>query len=763
MPLPQKPDYPNFKRQFRGGNDTAREVALLNPGDYSRIQNMRQMHSGMKQRPGQSRLHTVADSTNRVVSLFQFSKGKKTERHLFAQMSDSDILEFTNAPPAVTTGAMGSEVFSGTTGQIPASWSVIDDKMIFSNGVDQHQIYPGDDTPVEKFIVFRGTAAPAAIPAEGYDYSVEVADNDETTTAILDSLGTLATDFDCIFFMAPFPINEISLTVPTGKYNLNAAVMGLNYKKSTGAWAAVSGFTDNTASGGKTLAAPGTATMTWTLPTDSIPSFMYGRCGFWYQLYLSSGALSSEVEVSAVTYTAPWQGIQNVWDGVPIDIIEAQFYDQSLGTYNTFYAGDIDVSLMTTSDKLHFSSYDPIEAIYVNVGDTPNTTAGITLALYCWDGDEFSTVGTIEDGTNGLKNSGWVTFARPSSQPTQFNKTQYYAYWYYLSISGGTLSDDLTIGIKTAPYFDISELGKGLANIVWKGRGMYVFEKIPNWLIVSAKNQPMVLNGDDSTILEAGDGRSNKIVCMKKFHNEFMVWQEEKGVEGGCLTLFEGYSPLTFGKLVLSSSVGTFNAHSAVVVDGVLTSTRTDEVIKTMAFFLSHDGVCASDGTKVWVISDKIRNYFDPTKTECIRRGYEDKMWLKYDRAFNVLRIGLVSGASATECNIFLVYDIADGTWSFDVLGQELSTMEEIEAGSGDIARLQIGGGTDDGFAYLLNTGDNDVSTAIDSYATMEIDGGCDVISLTEVILRMAAGSGSCVLTVYEDGVALDYTKTIPP
>jgi hypothetical protein len=116
---------------------------------------------------------------------------------------------------------------------------------------------------------------------------------------------------------------------------------------------------------------------------------------------------------------------------------------------------------------------------------------------------------------------------------------------------------------------------------------MYVFDKIPNWIVVSAKNQPMVLNGDDSTILEAGDGRSNKIVCMKKFHNEFMCWQEEKGVEGGCLTLFEGYSPLTFGKLVLSSSVGTFNAHSAVVVDGVLTSTRTDEIIKPWPFLVS--------------------------------------------------------------------------------------------------------------------------------------------------------------------------------
>jgi hypothetical protein len=313
------------------------------------------------------------------------------------------------------------------------------------------------------------------------------------------------------------------------------------------------------------------------------------------------------------------------------------------------------------------------------------------------------------------------------------------------------------------PYFDISEYGKGLMNMVWKGRGMYVFDRFPSWLIVTAKNQPMVLNGDDSTILEAGDGRSNRIVCQKKFHNEHMCWQEEKGIDGGCLTLFEGYSPQTFGKLVLSNKVGTFNANTAVVVDGVLSSTVTDEEPKTMAYFLSHYGVMASNGKDPWVISDRIQNYFDPTKPECIRNGYEDKMWLKYDSTFNVIRIGLVSGSSATECNVFPVYDIVDGTWSFDVLAQALACMEEIEAGSGNVTLLQVGGGVDDGFVYQLNTGRDDVDTAIDGYGIMEIDGEGSVISLTEIILRMKKNTGNCRLTLYEDGVAQSYTKILSP
>ena len=123
-----------------------------------------------------------------------------------------------------------------------------------------------------------------------------------------------------------------------------------------------------------------------------------------------------------------------------------------------------------------------------------------------------------------------------------------------------------------------------------------------------------------------------------------MVWQEELGDDGGCVTIFEGYSPTTFGKLVLSSKVGTMNSKSVAVVDGVMTSTATEARLKTLAFFLSRYGVCVTDGRTISVISDDIQNYFDQANTECIRDGQEKKMWLNHDSAENVVRIGLVIG-----------------------------------------------------------------------------------------------------------------------
>lgn len=742
---------------FRGGVITAVEPVLIPSGGYSMIQNMRQVHSSdgmgaLEKRAGQAKLHTTADGTNKVLSLYQFSKGKKSESHFYAQLSDNDVLEATNAPPTVTTGAFGSEVFSGSASSIPASWSNFDDMLLFSNGVDQHQIYTGTATYVWKFIVYKGAAAIPDVPVLGEDYTDEVTDGLTTTVAVLDSLGDLTTDYDCIFIMTPVPVDTFTWTV--SKANGTASVAAIKYRKNDSTWAAVSGFTDNTIVSSCTLGQSGT--MTFTLPTDSMPSYMFGSNGYWYQVYLSSGDLDSEVEVSSVTFETDWQSIVNVWDGLPVDAIEAQFYDQSAGTYYTYGASSIDVGSATSSDEIYFASYDPIIGIYVDVGDTPNTTASTTVnAISYWNGAAWTSVGSFTDNTAGLASSGWILFARQAAvQPLMFNETQYYAHWYKMTVDK-TLSASATIAIQTMPYFDISELGKGQCNAVWKDRAVYSFDRYPSYIYITSPENAQVLNGSDFGILQAGDGRANKIVCMKKYYNELMVWQEEKGVDGGCLTLFEGYSPETFGKLVISSQLGTMNNKCVDIVEGVLTSTATEETIKTLAFCLSRYGVYITDGRTCSFISDDIQNYFDPSKTECIRRGYESEMWLEHDSSHNVIRIGLVSGSSATVPNVFPVFDLADKTWSFDSLGQALSCMTEVEAGSGNVPVLQVGGGTADGYIYQLNTGTNDVSTAIDAYATMELDGQGYIMNLREMVLRMKAqAAGNCTLTPSINSIA---------
>jgi hypothetical protein len=100
---------------------------------------------------------------------------------------------------------------------------------------------------------------------------------------------------------------------------------------------------------------------------------------------------------------------------------------------------------------------------------------------------------------------------------------------------------------------------------------------------------------------------------------------------------------------------------------------------------------------------------------------------------------------------VFPIYDLEDKTWKFDNPAQPFSCCAEVEAASGDVAVLQVAGGTADGTVYQINYGDSDVSTAIDAYATMELDGtGADIL-MRDMILR---ASGECTVTPYMDGVA---------
>lgn len=732
---------------LRGGCVTVREKTQLPNGGFSMVQNLRPKHPGFIKRLGQRKLHSTADGSNKVLSLYQFKKSRQDEEYFFAQMSDGDVLQATNPPPTVTTGVFGSSVFSSADGssQIPASWINFQDMMLYADGVDQHQVYAGSTTYIKEFIVYKGDAAIPTVPELGERYGDQVTDGQSATVAILDSLNTFA-NHNCLFIATPFPAKSFTFTIPTT--NSNTSTASIYYWN--GSWSVASNFNDTTSSGNKTFT-NASGTMSFDMPEDILTKFQYGLCRWWYQIRFD-GALDSSVRISSVTCDADWQDIVNVWNGATLDPAEVRV--EATNSYYTYSAAAIDLDELSSGKKIMVSISDPTEAFYVDVGATPASgTANISDIKY-YDGNSFETVGSISDGTDGFGNSGWITFPRNSDiQPSHFQSSQLYSYWYEITFDDA-LVEDTAVGIEAVPYYDIEEFGKSLCSCAWKNRMVYTFDQWSEYLYITAANDPFGLNGSEYGILETGDGRANDIVAMKKFHNELMVWQEEKGVEGGTLTLFQGYSPTTFGKLLLSSKVGTMSNKTVAIVDGVMTSTATEEILKTLAFFLSRYGVCASDGRVVSIISDDIQNYFDPTKDECIRRGYEKEMFLKHDSTYNLLRIGLVSGDSAETPNVFLAFDLTDKVWLFDDLAQELSCMVEVESGSGNTTITQVGGGVDDGYVYQLNYGTNDVTTTINSYIDIELNGAGEYINLRELLLRAKAQtSGEITLIVYKNGI----------
>jgi hypothetical protein len=750
---------------FHGGMDVVREIYQLPLASYSNIQNMRPLRPGFKKRKGQIVLHTTPDGVNKVMTVYGFSKGMQTEIKTFAQMSDGDVLQATANPPAVTTGAFGSTVHtSGSPSTMyPASWATLDDMLYYTDGTGYPYAYPGAGSRVRSFIVYKSDAAIPVIPISGIDYSFEVTDQYGSTVAVLDSLGTLA-QYDAVFIRTLVPANAFTFTMSGAEVNANAAVMQGHYWN--GGWTScATGWSDGTNTAGATLAKSGT--ISFTMPTDSVPHYMFGETGYWTRLSLSSGSLSASVDVEKVTYESTWMPLQNVWDGTPSLAIESFVYIAADTAYE-FYAGSaIDIPLITSSDKIYFNSYQPITAFYVSVGATPNTEAATMTVKYSTgitaSGTSFTAVSGASDGTLvgsiTMAKDGWVTFTHPSNeQPGLFQSSNYTSYWYELSFSA-SLAIDMVISIETMPFLDMNDFGLCYALSTFKKRMAYSFENLPGYIAISGTERPSCLNGEDFFIQDIGDGRSNKAVCLKRFYNELLVWQEEKGTDGGCLTLIEGYSAQTFGKRIISTLHGTFSSKSAVVCEDIPTSGKlamtekgvvsTDTKIHG-AFFLSRDGVFMTDGKSDDMISKPIQDYFDPKKTECIRRGYEKEHWISWDSTYQVIRVGLVSGQTATTPNVFLIYDIHSRAWSHDVLGQELSCHCEVEAETGYFPLLQVGGGVDDGTIYLLNQGNTDISTAITAFVTMEFDGNGHTLHLEQIVLR---ASGNCNLIPYADGV----------
>lgn len=179
---------------------------------------------------------------------------------------------------------------------------------------------------------------------------------------------------------------------------------------------------------------------------------------------------------------------------------------------------------------------------------------------------------------------------------------------------------------------------------------------------------------------------------------------------------------------------------------------------QTMAFFLSHYGVFMSDGRIVTGISDDIQNYFDPRFSECIRKGYESEMWLEHDSTENVIKIGIVSGSSATTCNKFFIYDLVDGQWYEDVYANSLSVFREIEADSGQFHTLQVAAGSVSGHIYNMNTGTNDAGLKIDARLRWEFNQGPYFIAIDEILSRVKVqgAAKTYAWTVEENDVEID-------
>lgn len=749
---------------FAGGVDLAHEAAALPNGALSQDQNFRPRRPGKESRLGQAKHHTTtAHSAKDIISLYGFSKSELTERHLFAQYSDGSVDEGTDNPPAVTTGDFGSSVLSARSNPWPASWAKFRDMLIYTDGAGVGQIYTGQDMKPILFNVYKGTGAIPLIPEEGADYTQEVIDGLTSTYADASDLDDLTANH-CMFVMFDAPVNKLSLAMSA--YNgQEAGVADVKYWNGA-TLVSVSGLNDGTDT---TYVLDTDGDINWTKdPTGEVPTYAFGRSGFLYQWSIDNGPLDNSVNITTITgeYTEGFQDIQNIWDGIMPEATMALVEDSSASTFSTYSSQIIECGDLVgggSHDYIYISSPDPLFGIYLDIGRTPNITASTTIdEVATWTGAAFTNLSSISTNDGGAS-TGFITWARNTDiRKLNFNGTVQHAYWYRLRFDK-TLSSNLVWSVLTLPYFDINNIyPTQQAVCAWDNRLWYSFKD--NMLYGTDLRKPMTLNGDNLVLVEAAKHSKNKAICMRRFYQFMLVWGEEKGEEGGYFSIIQpGTSADKYDSQIISERIGIMNNKCAVTLeDSNMGDLNTERPIMKGVYFLSRNGVYKSDGSFLKNISGAIGNYFDPTRAECIRRGYEKEHFLSWDSTYGVIRLGLVSGGSATVPNKHFIFDTTSDTWHEDLLGQPLSSISEVDGASGDIPVLQYGGGQD-GYVYRLNTTNDDVSTVIDKSLKIELDGEGYLLHLKAMVFVFKSQvAGDIIVDVYREGESASaYTYTI--
>jgi len=692
------------------------------------------------------------------ISNWQFTKSWEEdpdtadfERHTFVQLSDGILLKATNEPPVFTAGVFGPLFYdSGDIILQPASYADIDGIMIFSDAISQHQLWAGNRQKIKG----------AHYDSQTYNTNFDVLSGGSDIWEFVvgnDSLdyqfGGLASTDVGLMVCCQTPADILNFVITQGNTNASPTRV-LYWRGYQSGWGTATIVSDTTLNGSDGLA--GSGSVTFTKSTAEVPATFAGITGYWYRI-VPNGSAWSTITISSITYgNQEFVSLEhNLWDGISRIPAEVQVYDASDDKTFLYAAGSVVLNELTSSDRIYIGTADKVQFFEFDPGEQPNdnvsNTATIT-AVRGWKGVSFSSI-SFNDGSSGFSEKGQVTLYGSETlvEKHRFNDSNFALYWYEIQFTGGPLSEQANLSVTYAPVMtNVSEdYGAiGISNAAFKDRAAYSFNRFPHYLYVSSTIGPNVLSGTDFAILRAGDGRPNKIISMKKFHNELLVHQQERGMDGGCTTIFEGYSPSTFGRLVLSTRVGALNEDAVTVIDGPQGSViRTDETAQTRAYWISRYGIYQTDGRIVTRISQDIQNYFDPRFPECLTKGKEGLAWAAYDSSCEVVRFGICSGEGAELPNVFPVYDLTTGDWLFDTFEDDANaptTVGEVDAGSGSLPVIQMN--YSKSWASRFNYGLNDNGDAIDAVAYLEMNAAAALLDLREVWIRMLAIEGA-VLT----------------
>ena len=744
MPSQYLDDTPYDESLFGGKLITAREGFLVGKDNYVELRNMRYSTGGVgiETRGGMQRFNdtgsmvTAAANIDKIWQhLYTFEQTRYQDVYV---VTDERKLYKADSVPESSAGAgsLGSSLYDFSSSASIPSFAQVGQHAICCSKKDL--IAYSGATPYPLGILY-GTDIGTNDDARDEDdktfkICTDELTNNDSTRSIPITLDTQANN-EGMYFGFSQPVDTITFQLDSGTVNSNASEATIEYWNGA-AWTTVSLTTanDTTIVSNATLGQSGSMTWTYIGEGTEQPRKINGQTLFWYRLQVS--ATLTSVEFEKITGVKDWRALQDLTDGQDIypsgflwfddgddqytDLLDRVLVD-SRGTYASFTdtAANTDIA---AADVIYVGFPQRVIGIrfwivdgYGNTGNassiTPSYWNGTGWTAYA--SDEFND-GTLDPaaGTKGFSQTGELRMENvggtnfPSTLPASGIKLP--MYWYKIDVSAlmyNDVNDEMRIWkVRGIPA---PKRQAEIVNYNWIAefkQRLFLFgpEGAPNLADFSAYQNPFGLSGDDtsSTWPRIAFGDGDDVVCAVKFFNEMLVFKRRE------VWMMEGDSPDTFGTLLLDDTIGCVAPHTAKLCRTWVTYSDGRRDFRHAVIFMSHDGIWACDGVKLWKISDDTDNYYNQKfSTTVIKAGYRDQSTAFFDPLENEYHVFLWSGSTPTLLEF--VYNTEVERWAGPFVRSQTIVCGESIIDSND-DRQSYGGG-DDGRLYRLEYGASDV------------------------------------------------------
>ena len=744
----------------------------------------------------------TATADGAVITITAVTKGAATNGYVVSSSATTIATTDVNMSGAVIDAIVDlstpNSVISATT------WTHIrviengNDYSIFVDGISKAHVSTASRT--ESVVAYDSTVFIGAAhdgtsttkPLNGYLDEVRLTN---TALSITDfdvpasAYGTSTADVN-IRVGGILPLSGFNFTVSNA--NTSTGSLSVYYWSSTNEWTTVTNLTDNTASGGIPLAQSGTITFD---STEDIArqKIVDGVLGYWYKIEITDA--DAATAISTMKVIEPFQKLRDFWDGAFRSSASVQLYEGGLykdNTTNVFVNSYVyeettggDESSYVIMNSLASTEYMLCGFIERQQGfhcklipDHTNTTASTVIGISYWNGADWISVGTINDGTSSSSisyaKSGYVTW-NPVAENTEFRKEinkEDPLYYYKLSWSQNFSGDVLLYHLSGIPVQ--KPLGEYTFPLYAQGRTFLFGDQADkkNRCIASALGTLNSFTGSDS-----GDGLifgdDTEIVAAAEIYINTSAVGSTTYIlvaKAGAIFVISGSGPEDWLITQVDNNVGCSAPYTlkASPIGLEYAPLQSQQVI----VWQSANAIMMYNAEAVYPISASISNYFDQTKSESINLSKVADSYGFWDNTNgNYEYHWMFASGDSTTLDKELVFDLRRQKWF------------EIDRGSGN--RLQCGldvstsggahysyGATNSGYLQRLEngtafTGDGGSITYEFELGDLPVSSDINIESIIRYIrlVMVAKGttSSSVIVTHYGDMNQTGKTITLSP